>query len=88
MPQFCPECGALIRRVDATFCATCGKPLTAKPNSPPGLGVPFPPHIGTIRLPNRPDLLTLAAFTIGRDPAQNQLPLNHPTISRVHINCC
>lgn len=86
MSQFCPECGTLIRRADATFCSTCGKPLVAKQNVAPGRAVPPTPQpIGTIRLPDRPDLLNLAAFTIGRDPAQNQLHLDHPNISRVHV---
>lgn len=50
----------------------------------PTVAQPTPHHPGTIRLPDRPDLLNLPAFTIGRDPAQNQLHLDHPNVSRRH----
>lgn len=80
MNQFCPHCHARIPRADATFCSACGTRLAAGPAQPRVAAH----RNGTIRLPDRPDLLTLAAFTIGRDATQNRLFLDHPSISRVH----
>lgn len=51
---------------------------------PPLVAQTAPSRFGTIRLPDRPDLLNLASFTIGRDPGQNALHLEHPNISRIH----
>ena len=59
-------------------------PLNALPFPATPPTVAQPARLGTIRLPDRPDLMSLAAFTIGRDAGQNQLHLDHPNVSRVH----
>jgi ABC-type multidrug transport system ATPase subunit/pSer/pThr/pTyr-binding forkhead associated (FHA) protein len=41
------------------------------------------PRAGTIYLGKLAHLMTLPAFTLGRDPS-NQVPLIHPSVSRVH----
>ena len=97
MPRFCRHCGAQLSRPDASFCATCGRLLTAAPAQTPlhsagtgstptilvGSAAAHLPTLAVVQMEQFSQLLALPSFTIGRD-ASNQIALNHPTVSRVH----
>ncbi|WP_374689274.1 FHA domain-containing protein [Promineifilum sp.] len=83
MANFCPQCGAQLKRPGAAFCSTCGRALQPRPG--PISTVSAAPRLH-VQLPGQPEavfVISRPTIAIGREP-DNDLVLNSSVVSRHH----